>query len=412
MKKKIFLLTALGFTTGLLPIHASHVQGGEDVTIDQPVEKNLYVAGANIKINAPVNGDVTGAGGEIWINDIVNADVTVAGGKLRINNQVGGDVRIAGGEVTITNNVLGDLMITGGELKIERGVVIEGDVHIAGGKVVFDGIAKGEMRMMGGEIIFHGIAEHGLMIKGGKLHFDGEVKGTSELAAEEINLGSNARFAGDVAYWTKDKKINFDPYLQNSASAKYDEHLKFETRLNERWVRGGIAGFMIYRLLSAALLITLLISFFDKFFSKNTGQLREHLGNYIGTGSAFIFGVPILAGLAFVTIIGIPVGLIMMGSYGVAMTLAGSLTAIIAAYELEKYLKRDWSKGAMIAVSIATFAVLKLVGMMAFPGKLIVFAVTLLAVGAVIQWLRQGWRKPDEEPQSDASGTSTDSDIV
>lgn len=412
MKKKIFLLIFLCFLAALLPIQASDMRSGDQVSINNTVNENLYTAGGEININAIVNGDLIGAGGKIYINQAISKDILMAGGELRINGEIGEDVRIAGGQITISKNVKGDLIITGGQITIEPDVIIEGDIHIAGGEVEFNGIAKGNVKIVGSKIEFNGIAEKELMIKGGELEFNGEARGFTQLAAEDIDLGSEARFFSQVEYWTEAENINFDPYLEEGATATFNSGLKFKARVEETWVRKGFAGFMVYRIVSAALLITLLISFFGKFFDKNAGQLRENIGKYTSAGTLFMIGVPVAAGLAFITIIGIPVGFVMISGYAIALTLAGSLTATVIAYELEKYFKRDWGKGVMIAVAIAAFIVVRLIGMMAFPGQFIVFVLTILAVGSVIQWLRQGWRKPDEEPQSKESSSSADSDMV
>ncbi|MDX1940685.1 MAG: hypothetical protein SFU99_09045 [Saprospiraceae bacterium] len=411
MKKTIILLTFLCFLASLLPVHASTVRGGEQVSINNTVNENLYVAGGNVTINATVNGDIIGAGGEIRINEAVNQDILLTGGELTIRGIVGGDVRVGGGEVTIFANIMGDLVITGGELEVKPGVEIHGDIYIAGGEVKFEGIAKGKMKIVGGEVNFNGVAENELLIKAGEIRFYGEAKSSSQLAAETLILGSDARFHGNVEYWTESKNLDFENHLVDGAKAKYNENLKFKARIEERWVRKGIAGFMAYRLLSAALLISLMVGFFDKFFNKNSGQIQANIGKYISTGITFMIGVPFLSLLAFITVIGIPVGFIMMSSYAIGMTLAGSLTAIVATYELERYLKRDWNKASLIAISVGFFAALKLIGMMAFPGKLIVFVLTAIAIGGVIRWLRQGWRKVDEEPHSE-EGASSDSDIV
>ncbi len=413
MKKKIFLLTFLCFLAALLPIQASDMRSGDKVSINNTVNENLYTAGGEINVNAIINGDLVGAGGDIRINESVSKDLIFAGGDLQINGEIGDDVRIAGGKVTISKNVHGELIITGGQIIVKQGVIIGGDIHIAGGEVEFNGIAKGKVKIVGGEVEFNGVAEQELMIKGGELEFNGEARGFTQLAAEDIELGPEARFFGKVEYWTEREGINFDPHLEEGASATFNSNLKFKAKIEETWVRKGVAGFIVYRIVSAALLITLLISFFDTFFSKNAGRLRENIGKYTSAGTLFMIGLPIAAVLAMITIIGIPVGLIMFSGYAIGLILAGALTATVIAYELQKYLKRDWSKGVTIAVAIAAFIVVRLIGMMAFPGKFIVFVLTILAIGSVIQWLRQGWRKPDEEPESDeASSAQTDTDMV
>ena len=139
----------------------------------------------------------------------------------------------------------------------------------------------------------------------------------------------------------------------------------------------------------------------------------EHVGSYLKAGSWVLIGTPLLSLLAFFTVIGIPIGFIMLSGYGVVLMLANSLTAVVAAYELKKYLQRDWSNGIIIAVSVGMFVGLRMIGMMMMPGKFIVFAATVIAVGAVVMWVRNGGQKADETPNSRPSGNREEpSDIV
>ncbi|MFN7119713.1 MAG: hypothetical protein ACK4TA_23155 [Saprospiraceae bacterium] len=412
MKKSIFLLAILGLLTAA-PLHASHIKGGNEVTIAEPVDGNLYTAGGDIRINAPIAGDLVCAGGDIWINELVAADVILVGGEAKITNKIGGDVRLASGNLTIAADVAGDLVVAGGELTIEQGVTIGGDVIIAGGKVIFDGATQGNIKMVGGEMIFNGKTAGKMELKGGKIYFNGEVKGDATLAAQELNIGSNAAFYSTVQYWNEKGDANFDGHLYEGATANYKENLKFKTKLDREVVKQGLVAFAIFRFAAAALLMTLLVALFGKFFTKHSGYIRENVGNHAGTGLLFLLGVPVVAALAFATVIGIPVGFIMLSGYGIALMLANSLTAVVAAYELKKYLNRDWNKGILIAVALGAFVALRLVGMLAIPGKFIVFAATAIALGAVINWMRKGWQKADDTPDASPSANNDEpSDIV
>lgn len=412
MKKSIFLFAILGLLTAA-PLFASQVKGGNNINISKPVDGNLYTAGGEVRIDAPIGGDLVCAGGNIWINESVAADVMLAGGEAVIQNKVGGDVRLASGKLRIEADVAGDLVVAGGELIIPEGVTIGGDVFIAGGKVTFDGIAKGDVKIAGGEVYFNGQVAGKLDIKGGKAYINGEVRGASTLGAEELNLGSNAAFYSNVQYWNKKGDTNFDGHLYDGAKAHFNENLKFQTHVDKEIVQKGFMAFAMFRFLSAGLLMVLLVAIFGRFFDKNAGALRENVGSYASKGFLFLIGVPIVAILAFVTVIGIPIGFIMLSGYGIALMLANSLTAVVAAYEMKKYLHRDWSNGILILVSLAVFAALRMVSMLAIPGKFIVFAATAVALGAVVVWLRKGWQKADDTPNATPSGTSEEpSDTV
>ena len=412
MQKFLILLAALAFFT-FDQLYASNVKGGSEVVISEPVSGNLYAAGGKVYINAPINGDLICAGGEVKVTAPVAEDILLAGGEVEINSPVAGDLRLGGGKVRLQANVGGDLVITGGELYVGEGVLIGGDVFIAGGKVIFDGAAGGDIKIAGGEVVFNGKTAGRMDAKGGKLYLNGEVQGASTLAAQELNIGSDAAFYGAVQYWNEEGNADFKGHLYSGATANYTEELKFKTRIDREIVQKGFMAFAAFRFLSAGLLMILLIVLFGHFFEKNTGNIRERVGSYLKLGSLVLIATPFLAILAFVTIIGIPIGFIMMSGYGAVLMLANSLTAVVAAYELKKYTQQDWNKGVLVAVSVGAFIALRLVGMMAMPGKFIVFAATAIAIGAVFAWARAGWQKADNTPGSNPSRNSEEpSDMV
>lgn len=408
MKKTVFILTLFSLLASALPIMASETRAGEEVTVTKPVAENLYIAAGEMKVQAPIGGDLVAAGGKVWVTDTIRDDATIFGGELYIRGVVNGDVRVAGGEVLISNEVQGDLIIFGGELTVESGAVIRGDVKIFGGSVNFSGTAEGDLQMYAGAIDFDGEVAKTLEIKAGEVEFNGTIRGKSTLAARELEVQPDARFFGDVEYWREAGEMDLTGNLQNGASATFNKDLKFETGMDENIWAKSIFWISVFRIVSAALLIILLVSFFSAFFRKNTGHVKEKIANYLGIGALFLIGTPIVAILAFATVVAIPVGIIMISGYAIALTLAHSLTAVVATYELEKYLQRDWSNGVTMLIAIGAFVVLKLVGLLAFPGQLITFLLTAIAIGAVIQWLRQGWRRQDDAPESTPSSPADD----
>jgi hypothetical protein len=92
------MLTGMQIADGPLPLWTRF---GEQVTIDHPVNGDVYVAGQNVMINARVRGDLVVAGGTVTINDTVTMDVLVGGGTVTINGHVGDDVRCAGGNIVV-----------------------------------------------------------------------------------------------------------------------------------------------------------------------------------------------------------------------------------------------------------------------------------------------------------------------
>lgn len=379
-------------------LQASNIRAAGEVHIDEPVNGNLYTAGGEVHQNALINGDFICAGGEIHINERIAKDAILTGAEIKIRGVIGEDLRLAGGEALVEADVMGDLVVTGGEVTVEEGVTIHGDVYIAGGKVEIAGTVLGEVKMIGGEMDFIGTAAGNFSAKGGDLHIDGVVKGRATLAAHHLRLGSNARFHSDVHYWQKDGKINFQPYVESGVTVIYDTNLKFAD-FDKRSFGFSILGFTIYRLLAASLIIVLMVFSFDRFFTRHSGAIQQNILHSLSYGTIYLVCLPIAIGLVCLTVIGIPLGMMAAGVYAVTLIGANALTAVVGAYELEKYTNKDWGRGTMIGISIGIFVLLKLIGFLWFPGKMALFVATAIAFGTVILWIRKeraGKHKTDE----------------
>ncbi|MBX2927601.1 MAG: polymer-forming cytoskeletal protein [Saprospiraceae bacterium] len=402
MKRMLFLLPLLATILFSNNLAASGIQSGKDVIIDEPVNKNITVAGGTIRVEAPIGGDLICAGGEIRINNTVGQDILAAGGDIQLNKAGGQDVRLIGGKVRVSDNVPGDLVITGGEIFIEAGVTIGGDLIVAGGKVMMEGTVKGNADVMAGELFLSGMVEGELNAKGGRIDVDGQVKGVSKIAADHIHLGSTARFGGDVSYWSKSGAVDFGSALAGSATATFTESLKMkhtEWKQKSRLLQKRLAPAVIaYRIAAGALIIGFLTAFFSGFFARHAGGLRRKTGAYMGVGTLYLIGIPVLAGIAAATIIGIPAAVALGGVYSASIAVAGALTAVVAAHELSNRLGRNWSKGQFFWASTGIFIVLKVLGAVPFFGSLAVFVLTAVAFGYVIQIMRGKVKPEDKAP--------------
>jgi cytoskeletal protein CcmA (bactofilin family) len=402
MKRILFLFPLLAAFLFSNNTSASGIKSGEDVTIDEPVSKNITVAGGKIRVEAPIGGDLICAGGEIRINNTVGQDILAAGGDIELNKAAGQDVRIIGGKVRVSDHVPGDLVITGGEIFIDEAVIIGGDLIVAGGKVIMEGTVKGNAEVMAGELFFSGAIEGTLNAKGGNIHMDGRVKGASKIAADQIRIGSTAQFGGDVSYWNKSGEVDFGSALAGSATARFTESLKMkhtEWKQKSRLLQKRLSpAFMAYRIAAGALIIGLITAFFSGFFARHAGGLRRKTGAYMGVGTLYLIGIPVLAGITAATIIGIPAAVALGGVYSASIAVAGALTAVVVSHELANRLGRNWSKGQLFWVSIGVFAVLKALSALPFLGSLAVFMLTAVAFGYVIQIMRGKVTPEDKAP--------------
>ncbi|MBK8654249.1 MAG: polymer-forming cytoskeletal protein [Haliscomenobacter sp.] len=414
MKKHMFRLGLLGLLV-LWGLHStaqkSQVRTGDHVRITEKADGNTYVAGGEITVDAEITGDLIGAGGNIRIAQKIQNDILLAGGDLSIDGETGGDLRLMGGNIRINKPVAGDLTITGGEIRIPKDVRIGGDVYIAGGNVWIEGDIAGNLRIAGGEVFLSGTVMGNLHAQTGHLGLSGTVKGTSKIVAQEIDLGSDARFEGDVQYWTKrENGADFSKAMAGGAQAKYDNALRpgYDKVDWKHSAKKGMAAFTAFRAVSGLLLTLLLVAFFNTFFAGRAGLARQFAARSMTRGLLLFLGLPFLSFIATITVIGIPVGLIGFSAFTAIALSANAVTAVVAAHELT--FAKNWKNGSGQIALLAggLFLGLRVVGLVPFIGPLANFVLAAIAIGHVARHFDKQANPAPATPQKE----EPDSDLV
>lgn len=375
-----------------LSVSAFRIEHGNNVAINQPVNENLYIAGGTITINAPVHGDLIVAGGTIVINDTVTNDILLAGGNVTFNGFVGDDIRCAGGDLHIVKNVTGDVVVAGGKVMIDQGVEI-GNLLLSGGEATLNGKVKGEVKSAVGNFTFNGSAQK-LVCRAGKIDFNGTVMGKTIIAAPEIVIGSDAIFHDDVRYWNKQGSLDFKQSLKNG-TAIFDPSLKIE--------RGGwhVLGFSLLGVLwfiGMAFLMIILLQYFFSPTMKNAGDtfITDSLKS-LGVGFLFLTAFPVLIILSFVTIIGLPVGVILLFFYIMALLFATTITSVVVTNWIHNRKNYKWNFWQLVGVALGIFTVLKLISFIPFIGWLFMLIMACIAFGAIL--LNIQWRREHQQPE-------------
>ncbi|MDI3338067.1 hypothetical protein QKW60_16790 [Defluviimonas aestuarii] len=128
--------------------------GGASLTIDGEVAEDLHVSGFDVDVDARTHGDLYAAGGAVKIRAATGGDLSAAGFSLRTtpDAETGGNARMAGGTLTIEGPVRGALIATGGEIIMDAPVT--GDVRLTGHTISFGDAAK-----IGGTLIYSAPSE-------------------------------------------------------------------------------------------------------------------------------------------------------------------------------------------------------------------------------------------------------------
>lgn len=389
MKKRMLLMVPLLF---FFSANAYRIEWGRKVVISQPVHEDLYVAGGEVTINAPVYGDLIVAGGTLFLNDTVANDLLLAGGTVHINGYVADDIRCTGGELHVLKNVGGDLVISGGQVDIAPSVQVTGGLITGGGDIVVNGIVLGDIRSAAGTLTFNGMAHRNFECRSQKLVMNGTVQGSAVLAASELTIAESAAFYKPVRYWTKNGRADFKQSLQGGA-ATFDPALKMNP---DSWYYLGhatVLGLGWY--LSTVFLFLMLIQYlFRNTFKKAADIVNQSVGKSLGFGLLFFVCVPIVTVLLLITIVGIPIGLLLMATYVVLVLLATVITSLVVANWYNIRLERRWGYWQTVWAAMAMFILFKLVTFTPFFGWLIMLALASIAFGAIFRNLYWKYQHP------------------
>ena len=85
MKRLLSLSIIFSLFIGIQSSWAAITNAGDQVTIDNPLDEDLYLAGDIIRISAIIKGDILAAGSEVYISDSVYGDAILAGGEIYIS---------------------------------------------------------------------------------------------------------------------------------------------------------------------------------------------------------------------------------------------------------------------------------------------------------------------------------------
>ncbi|NJB70404.1 putative acyltransferase (DUF342 family) [Saonia flava] len=365
----------------------SQFEANEEITVSEEQKDDIYRAAETININAKVRGDAVLAGGTIIINDSIGQDLVVAGGEITVNGHVADDIRAAGGKLIIDSDVGDDVIVAGGEVVITENSVVYGNLINFSGDIDVKGEIKGNIKSYAGDIEVNGKVGQDIKLYAADVKINGTIEGKSEIVAESIYIGDNAKFYDDVEYWSESKEVDFKNSLIAS-KALFNEDLQRDGE--GFFMKGfGIAaiGFWIFYLFSAFLIIVILNYFFKGFFSKSVDYLDNNVWRSLGYGALYLVGLPILIVICVLVVIGIPLGLFLFFFYLFSLLFGHLITALLTSHYLNKSKNKSWDFWTIVFVAIGIAAVIRLLTFIPFIGALVSMVTIIIGYGLLLLFI-------------------------
>lgn len=339
------------FDTG----QSSYVKQGDKV------DGGLYSAAEAVRIEGEVDGDVYCAGRTVVITGKVNGDINCAGDSLTFSGQATGDVRLFGATINMMGKIDGDAVLLGQTINIESTTVVARDLTAASERLVFNG--KTGRDFIGGakDATINGMIGRNLQ---------GEY--------EVLRIASGSSVGGFVHYGSVndavvDGKVSGE--VKRFEPAFY-EGQRASAVTNFFWI---VASVLVWTLLMALMLSVVLPKKLEQITGIDTKQAI--FAGAIGFMAMII--APILGVTLMITVVGLPLGVVLLLSWIVLIIISSGITS--------RYIARiifvNQSMSSLVA-TLASAAILGAVFLVPVINIIAMIMSTAFGVGAFLYSLR------------------------
>jgi cytoskeletal protein CcmA (bactofilin family) len=359
------LLAVILITLSAVPVLAFDGRTGDTVTVasGEVVNDDLYIGGSDITIDGTVNGDVYAAGRSITINGDINGSATIGGQFITINGSIKGSVRLAGQNITIGGDIGGDAVNFGQMIILKSDSTVGGDLVI--GAATVDVLGDVDGRIMGGA---------------SAVKIAGAIGKDVSLETDSLTIASTAVIKGDIDYTSENEAViqsgaKIDGTTTRTAPAVKEPEK--QGPLSE--VPGKVAGFLM------TFITGLVIIFLAT--RKITG-MSEALIRYpwhsLGWGAFLLFVTPFAIIILFITIVGVPIGLILTALYAIAIYLSIIPVSLCIGRLIIGRQRTENRRGLLLAALAVGLVILVLIKLIPVFGFIVGIATALFGMGTII----------------------------
>jgi cytoskeletal protein CcmA (bactofilin family) len=337
---------------------------------------NLWAAGAVVAVRGAVKNDIGALGAELDVDAGAGRNLWAVGAIVSVAGQSVQNMYVAGGRVTIDAKVGGKLSAAGARVLVGRGTEVAGDTRLAGAEVVFAGSSRGAAEFAADTV-----------------QIDGRVAGNLRVRARSVSLGKGAIVDGDAIFETLD-----EPQIDVGATIRGRQTVTMPMRhqVDRRSVFVTLGTAVLFGVGAGLVLGLILLIVARPFVERGIDAIRSApvQSAFIGLG-VFIL-VPLIASLIMVTIVGIPIGLLILLAFPLAVAIGLVLAALGLADRIlnrDRLVRSGWARFVALLVGVV---ILALVGLVPVLGFVVGILALLVGLGAFWQALRN--RTIDRDP--------------
>jgi cytoskeletal protein CcmA (bactofilin family) len=335
---------------------------------------DLYVFAKSTSIDGTVDGDLV-----LWtsmadIDGTVTGDLIVGANQVDIAGRVTDTVRTFAATTIVSGTIEGDLVTFSGVVRIRPGAHITGNVVACSSMLQVDGTVDGDLTATTGEFELSGTVGRNVRIEG-----------------DAVKLQSDARILGDLTYESR-KELELDEGALVAGETTFKEKQEKEEK------DGGWFGmtWWLWSTGSAMVVGLALVALFRRMVPALTRVIAGEamVGTLIGFGAFLV--IPAASLLAMLLIISLPLGVVGLVLFFIAMYLAKMPVAIWLGERVMRLLGSS-AHSPYIAV-VLRLLILNLLFAIPYLGNLIWLVALWLGLGVTILATRSHLQNRTTQP--------------
>ena len=363
----------------LLPLAASaySLKSGDSVYVakNEVVEGNLYAAGANLIIEGKITGDVFCAGQSINISGEVAGDIICAGQTINVSGKVGGSLRAAGQSINFGGQVARNAIAMGASIVTAASSSVGWEMLVLGNAVDI----RGDI----GRDLYGSVAKANIAGRVGKnldLNF-----GRQNQNDKPLIIAGTANISGNVKYTSlKDAVMETGSIIKGEISHNLPKIKAAKSNYSHLgWWWGKLIS-----IFSALVIGLVLISFWREPIIKITDLMLNKIGPSFGWGILLLLLTPMIVIILLITIIGLPLSLILLALWLIAIYASKILVGILVGRRL---LNNFWlaKKDSLILAMVIGIIIASLIFALPFIGWIVSLLAMLWGLGGIMLALKK-----------------------
>ena len=364
------LLAAFILLVSSAAAHAIQMVTADAFTLNhgQTVTNEIWVMATDVSVGGTVKDDILAAciGGNVGLGNARLAgtfqnDVGAFAAAIDFTGTAAGHTRFLAGEITMGGKVGISALAVGNTVTLTTNSVINGDAVLVGQSVVIDGKIHGDLKVLANSATLNGI-------------IDGNVR----IAADDIVVMPGTKITGDLVY-TSSKDLFLDPEKVELDGQLVRKEIKTAPPPTTYDAFVSQAYFYLCALVAGIPFIAI----FPRFTGRAVRHIRQSAWKCAFVGFIAFCLIPMTALFVLFTIVGIPLGLLLLLAYAIMIYLSQIIVALgIGGFVLRRHGPQPFSR-VFTVLSLGLIAIY-IVTALPIIGAIAAFAVLLTGLGSMV----------------------------